>query len=187
MPKYPKILAIAIAGALASSGCTSEPRAAAVAAMDTATIDPGVSAPDTISISALPDTLKAVEGTLEPTPAPRETSPRPSRPVAAIMVPDEPVQVVFGRAEIEVSTKRFVAAEYLRVNLMGGRQPFETVTNRNGEFFFERVPPGKYDLVFLTAKEDRKIYTVPVVVGRVPKLQLSDVHIPLGAVPQSPY
>lgn len=186
MPKYPKILAIAITGALASSGCTAEPRAAAVAAMDTATIDPAASAADTISTSNLPDTVKAIEDTPEPTPAPRETSTRPSRP-QPLALPDDPVEVVFGRAEIEVSPKRFVAAEYLRVNLMGGRQPFETVTNRNGEFFFERVPPGKYDLVFLTAKEDRKVYTVPVVVGRVPKLQLSDIHIPLGAVPQSPY
>jgi hypothetical protein len=96
---------------------------------------------------------------------------------------DAVAKVVQGVAEVRIDDKQAVPADYLRVALRGGRTAAEAFTSSTGEFFFEDVPAGSYELVFLTAtKEARQVYATTVRIGPGAIVRLPTVHIPVDSV-----
>jgi hypothetical protein len=94
------------------------------------------------------------------------------------------VAVVRGRAELEVDPKTYMAADYMLVRLRSGRvTSAETWTTRAGEFFFENVRPGTYELQFLKSpKEPQPVYRMRVTVRAGEKMLLPVVHIPIDSI-----
>jgi hypothetical protein len=114
---------------------------------------------------------------------------RPTLPSIALpgRLPRDTVRaaaVVYGRAELEVDTKTFMPADYLLVRLQSGRSTIsETWTTRSGEFYFENVRPGTYELQFLKSpKELRPVYRRQVTVTAGGKVSLPVVHIPVDSI-----
>jgi hypothetical protein len=94
------------------------------------------------------------------------------------------VAVVHGRAELEVDAKTYMPADYLLVRLESGRATAaEAWTTRTGEFFFENVRPGTYELQFLKSqKEPRPVYRMRVTVRAGERMLLPVVHIPIDSI-----
>lgn len=112
----------------------------------------------------------------EPLPAPPQSAaPPPARTATA--------RVVHGLVELRIDSEQFVPADYLRAVLRGGRRTPEALTSATGEFFFENVPAGTYELAFLTVTKDaRQVYATKVEVGSGDRVLLPHVHIPIDSV-----
>lgn len=116
-------------------------------------------------------------------------------PAAAGQAPTQPpgreasvAAVVHGIAELQIDEKRFMPADYLRTVLRGDAPVQETLTSASGEFFFQNVPPGRYQLVFLTVTKDaRQVYATPVRVDSGDRIRLPPVHIPIDSVGSRKY
>jgi hypothetical protein len=92
--------------------------------------------------------------------------------------------VVQGRAELQVDAKTYMAADYLLVRLQSGRITVgEAWTTRTGEYYFENVRPGTYELVFMRSpKEPRPLYRTRVTVQTGGSMSLPVVHIPIDSI-----
>jgi hypothetical protein len=166
--------AVALA-ALLTAGCMQEEMdpPAAVATEDTLALDSATFG------GAQPDTTAP----LEPTPVPN-APPTASRPVSTIAPRDTGIaRAVFGTAEIQVDSTTFAPADYLRVVLRGEGGTYETLTDRSGQFVFEDVPAGRYELLFITAtKDQRVVHREPVTLTATGKIALPAVHIPVRSL-----
>lgn len=132
------------------------------------------------------------------TPVPANGEPRPAEPLTPDRTPvisrpasttttardtGQVARAVFGTAEIQVDSTTFAPADYLRVLLQGERVRFETLTDRSGQFIFENVPAGRYELVFITAtKDQRVVHRAPVTLEAGGKVALPAMHIPLRSL-----
>lgn len=140
---------------------------------------------DSLAAGADPDSVgtpEALRDAPAPTPTPTPTAVRraPTRaPARAASV----AAIVHGIAELQIDEKQFVPADYLRAALRGGAPVQETLTSAGGEFFFENVPAGRYQLVFLTVTKDaRQVYATTVRVEAGDRVRLPPVHIPIDSV-----
>lgn len=176
-------VALLVGCASAATGCADaefeadEVRMAPAVEMDTAEVEMDIAE---VEILESPATGAA--------PQPVRTQPVRAQPVRArpMQLPaaaTEMAAVVHGVAELQIDEKQFVPADYLRAVLRGKRAVPEALTSAGGEFFFENVPPGTYELAFLTvAKNARQVYAIPVEIGAGERVRLPPVHIPIDSV-----
>jgi hypothetical protein len=92
-----------------------------------------------------PERPAPLPGTIE---RERPVAPEPrvalERPAAV-----DTVRVVHGTAEIDLGRGRYARAAHVRIRLANASHRRETLVGRDGEFFFERVPVGRYRLQVL--------------------------------------
>ena len=138
---------------------------------------------DTSTGAVVVDTITPITPII-PVDTARPVVPTTSLPVRVPRDTVRAVAVVQGRAELEVDAKTYMPADYLLVRLQSGRvTTAEAWTTRSGEFFFENVRPGTYELQFLMSpKEPQPVYRMRVTVQTGGKMLLPVVHIPIDSI-----
>lgn len=141
---------------------------------------------DTVVLSPdVPTAAPGAAGEPRPMPLPQIEAPvaAPGGAVRPVRDTTRVVQAVFGRAEIAFDARTFAPADYMSVSLEGGRRRFEALSDAGGSFFFENVPPGRYELVVRTAtKDQRVVWRVPASISGTGKFDLPVIHIPIDSI-----
>jgi hypothetical protein len=100
--------------------------------------------------------------------------------------PVDTVRVVHGTAEIDLGRGRYARAAHVRVRLANASHRRETLVGRDGEFFFERVPVGRYRLQVLPLRETSLVTSMEIEVEPGDVVTLPPIRIAPDAVTALP-
>lgn len=143
--------------------------------------EPAAEAPSTAApIEAAPETATPEAAT--PTRvAPRLPVDRPRTASAGATPAPPPADLVVGSVEVELRGGRYVPGEHFQVVLRDGRRSFDAITDRNGEFYLEDVPAGRYVLTLAPLKGS-VFLTDTVSVAGGSRVRLEHIHVPAAAL-----
>jgi hypothetical protein len=102
---------------------------------------------------------------------------------------EDTVRVVHGTAEIDLGRGRYARAAHVRAVLQRGRFRQETLVGRDGEFYFEAVPAGRYRLQILPLRGNQVVITEDVVIAPGDVVTIPHIRIPsdaIAALPRAP-